>query len=65
MELSEPRILTPRQGSAAAGPGRSGGADDPFFAGVNGELADKIDICDNTDGKVYVITSLTVVGLFK
>jgi hypothetical protein len=27
-----------------------------FLGSNNGELADKIDICDNTDGKVYVIT---------
>ena len=41
MELSGPGTLAPRQGLAAARPGEVPGADDPYFAGINGELADK------------------------
>jgi NADH-quinone oxidoreductase subunit B len=41
MELSEPAILTQRQEFLAARPGRLAGANDPFFADLKGELADK------------------------
>jgi NADH-quinone oxidoreductase subunit B len=39
--LSEPAILTQRQEFLAARPGRLAGANDPFFADLKGELADK------------------------
>jgi NADH-quinone oxidoreductase subunit B len=41
MELSEPAILTQRKGFVAARPGRPVGANDPFSADLEGELADK------------------------
>ena len=41
MELSGPAILAPRPGLATARPGEVPGADDPYFAGIHGELADK------------------------
>jgi len=41
MELSGPATLAPRPGLATARPGEVPGADDPYFAGINGELADK------------------------
>jgi NADH-quinone oxidoreductase subunit B len=41
MELSEPAIVTSRQNLVAARSGKTGGADDPFFANVSGELSDK------------------------
>jgi len=40
MELSEPANPTPRHGLATR-TGKPGGADDPFFTGLSGELADK------------------------
>ena len=41
MELSEPAILTQRQEFLAARPGRPAGTNDPFFADLKGELANK------------------------
>jgi len=41
MELSEPAILTPRREVVAASAGKPAGANDPFFSGLNSELADK------------------------
>ena len=41
MELSEPAILTQREGFVAARPGRPVGANAPFSADLKGELADK------------------------
>ncbi len=41
MELSGPGIVAPRQGPAAARTGQPVSANDPFFADLNSELADK------------------------
>jgi hypothetical protein len=41
MELSEPAILTQRQEFLAARSGRPAGANDPFFADLKGEVAEK------------------------
>ena len=41
MELSGPAIVAPDQELIAARARETRGADDPYFAGINGELADK------------------------
>src|SRR5579872_2392602 len=41
MELSGPAIVAPGQGVAAVRSRVAPGADDPYFAGINGELSDK------------------------
>ena len=41
MELSEPGIVAPRQGPVAARTGQPVSANDPFFADLNSELADR------------------------
>ena len=41
MELSGPAIVAPDQELIAARAREARGADDPYFAGINGELADK------------------------
>jgi NADH-quinone oxidoreductase subunit B len=41
MELSGPAIVTPRQELVAARNANPSGANNPYFAGLKGELADK------------------------